>query len=161
MLHHICTYKAKNKRIIHYLRGHPTNLIHKEFRSDQHQYQHQVVPVPFHRFMTNWNTVLLFDLSGSIGRYYSSIMASQPSTTTGTIAAVESISRTINDLDTTLLSEILSFAGPNQYYFIATIDRRFKETYSQVFPNNKMSFVNASTVEHAKFCYELLISSNA
>ena len=58
-----------------------------------------------------------------------------------------------------LLSEILSFVGPNHYYFIAIIDRRFQEAYLQALPNNK-TFINVSTVKHAKLCHQEMKCGN-
>ena len=60
----------------------------------------------------------------------------------------------MDGLDALVISEIISFIGPNHYYFIATINHRFQEGYLEVFPNNKKTYINASTVGYADVCYQ-------
>jgi hypothetical protein len=62
----------------------------------------------------------------------------------------------IKDLDDLLLSKIISYVGQNQYRFVATLDRRFHKHYAQLFPNDTSTYLNASTLEVAKFCVEEL-----
>ena len=61
----------------------------------------------------------------------------------------------LGKLDTSLLSEIISYVGPKHYLFIASIDRRFQKTYVETYPNDKSTYLNASTIEYARMCYEL------
>ena len=60
----------------------------------------------------------------------------------------------MNDLDQSSLTEIVSFIGSNQYRFVAAINRRFHDAYLHAFPDNKETEINASTVSHAKICFE-------
>ena len=57
-------------------------------------------------------------------------------------------------LDGFLLKEIISFVGPNQYFFVASIHTKFYNAYRDTFPQQTTTFLNASTIEHAKFCWE-------
>jgi hypothetical protein len=56
---------------------------------------------------------------------------------------------------TPLLSEIISYVGPKHYLFIASIDRRFQKTYVETYPNDKSTYLNASTIGYARICHEL------
>ena len=60
----------------------------------------------------------------------------------------------LDDLDVFILSEIISYIGPYHYYFVAMINRRFRERYIEVFPKNTKTSVNASTVGYADVCYQ-------
>ena len=59
----------------------------------------------------------------------------------------------LDDLDILVLSEVVSYIGPYHYYFVAMINRRFRERYIEVFPNNRKTSINASTVGYADVCY--------
>ena len=72
-------------------------------------------------------------------------------TTTATTSGNDDTTSPIDNLDGLLLSEIISFIGPFHYYFIATINRRFQESYLEVFPN-KETTINASTLGYAELC---------
>ena len=61
----------------------------------------------------------------------------------------------LGTLDAPLLSEIISYVGPKHYLFIASIDRRFQQTYVETYPNDKSTGLNASTIEYARMCWEL------
>ena len=61
----------------------------------------------------------------------------------------------LGKLDTSLLSEIISYVGPKHYLFIASIDRRFQKAYVQTYPNENFTGLNASTIGYARMCYEL------
>ncbi len=56
--------------------------------------------------------------------------------------------------NTSLVSEIVSSVGINQYRFVASINTSFRDAYSTVFPKNQSTARNASTLEHAKICWE-------
>jgi hypothetical protein len=53
-----------------------------------------------------------------------------------------------------VLQRIISFVGPNQYRFVAEVNHDFKAAYCYIFPDDKRTYYNASTVNHAKSCYE-------
>ncbi len=80
----------------------------------------------------------------------------QPSKDAGVwSAAVESSSSSAFDLlDESLLSEVISHVGHNHYIFIASLHRRFQDTYLRTFRNNRTSLLNISTLECARFCLE-------
>lgn len=64
-------------------------------------------------------------------------------------------------LDVSLISEIISFIGPNQYRFVAGINKSFRWAHLQVFPYGKKTALNASTLELAKICFgELNVKTN-
>ena len=63
---------------------------------------------------------------------------------------------TFESLDEPLVSEILSLIGPNQYRFVAMINRKFLRLYTQHFPQNTNTFINTSTLNHAKIVFEEL-----
>ncbi len=52
-----------------------------------------------------------------------------------------------------VLKHVLTFVGENQYRFIAGVNRCFQCAYSDVFPENKCSYLNASTEKLARFCW--------
>ena len=52
---------------------------------------------------------------------------------------------------------IVEYVGPNQYQFVATINRSFHDAHSKVFPEGSTTFLNASTVELAKYCSDDLL----
>ena len=52
-----------------------------------------------------------------------------------------------------ILRLVVSFIGPKQYRFIATISQRFHAAYVHEFPNDTATIINASTVEYAKICW--------
>jgi hypothetical protein len=53
-----------------------------------------------------------------------------------------------------ILEQIVSFVGKNQYRFVAAINKDFQATYLHLFPDNKQTYVNASTIEHAEISFE-------
>ena len=53
-----------------------------------------------------------------------------------------------------ILQHVVSYIGPRQYRFVASINRTFRTAYSHTFPNNTRTCIDASTVTLAKFCYE-------
>jgi hypothetical protein len=55
---------------------------------------------------------------------------------------------------------ILSFVGHNQYRFVATINHKFHTIYLQLFPNNKRTHYNISTIEHTKISLEYTVLQN-
>jgi hypothetical protein len=55
-----------------------------------------------------------------------------------------------------ILKNIVSFIGEYQYRFVAAINKDFHIAYVQLYSNNKETYYNASTVEHAKICLESL-----
>ena len=60
----------------------------------------------------------------------------------------------LDNMDIALLSEIISFVGSNQYRFVAMVNRRFHKTYFNLYPKYQWTYLNASTVKHAKICWE-------
>jgi hypothetical protein len=78
------------------------------------------------------------------------VIASLEATTTTN--ADSPMSRLSRFDDSCLLKCILSFVGNNQYRFVALINKEFQNVYLQLFPGNKSTYDNASTVEHAKIC---------
>jgi hypothetical protein len=73
-------------------------------------------------------------------------VSANTSTTNQTISPLE---------DSNLLKHILSFVGDKQYRFIASISKTFQSVYVHLFPeNNKSTYINASTIKHAKICTE-------
>jgi hypothetical protein len=50
------------------------------------------------------------------------------------------------------LQHILSFVGCNQYRFVASVSKDFQNAYHQLYPENKTTYCNASTIGHAKIC---------
>ena len=63
---------------------------------------------------------------------------------------------TFESLDEPLVSEIISLIGPNQYRFVAMINRKFLRLYTQLFPQNTNTYINTSTLNHAKIVFEEL-----
>ena len=57
-------------------------------------------------------------------------------------------------MDGLLLSNIISFIGPNQYRFVAAIDKSFHASYVNLFPNDTKTYVSASTMGYAKICLD-------
>jgi hypothetical protein len=51
-----------------------------------------------------------------------------------------------------MLRHILSFVGANQYRFVTPLNKDFMATYLQLFPYNKTTYYNASTIHHANIC---------
>jgi hypothetical protein len=60
----------------------------------------------------------------------------------------------MENLDDLLLATIISFVGCNQYRFVAAISKRLEAAYRNIFPDNKIKYMNASTMEHAKICVD-------
>jgi hypothetical protein len=56
--------------------------------------------------------------------------------------------------NTDILRHILSFVGDNQYRFVASINQTFKAGYLQLYKNNRQTYYNFSTIEHADICME-------
>ena len=53
-----------------------------------------------------------------------------------------------------VLRLVVSFIGSKYYRFIAVISQSFHTAYTQEFPKDKETELNASTVEYAKICWE-------
>ena len=53
-----------------------------------------------------------------------------------------------------LLRLVVSFVGPKHYRFIAMISQKFHAAYTQEFPDDTETELNASTKEYAKICWE-------
>jgi hypothetical protein len=60
----------------------------------------------------------------------------------------------MEQLDVSLITEIISYIGPKWYRFVAPIDRRFHTAYTIVFQNDTRTHVTAMTAQHAQICYE-------
>jgi hypothetical protein len=58
--------------------------------------------------------------------------------------------------DTHLLKYIVSFVGTNQYRFVTAVNRNFQAVYRSLYPDNKRTYYNASTVGHATICFNEL-----
>ena len=52
-----------------------------------------------------------------------------------------------------VLKHVLTFVGDNQYRFVAGVSRCFQQAYSDVFSENKKTYLNASTEDLARFCW--------
>ena len=52
-----------------------------------------------------------------------------------------------------ILPHIVSYLGPHQYRFVASVNRSFQTAYSLAFPTGQDTYPNASTLEHAKMCF--------
>jgi hypothetical protein len=52
-----------------------------------------------------------------------------------------------------LMDCIMSYVGDYQYYFIASVNRSFYKSYTNVFPT-RLTCYNVSTIQHAKICYD-------
>ena len=59
-----------------------------------------------------------------------------------------------------ILSNVLSYVGPTQYRFVAMINQNFKAIYLKLFRNDKTTYLNASTVGHAKICWNEITPGN-
>ena len=57
--------------------------------------------------------------------------------------------------NTDILQVILEFVGRKQYLFVSAINRSFRDAYSKMFCNDSRTLPNASTIEFAKFCFDL------
>ena len=66
----------------------------------------------------------------------------------------------MDNLDVSLISEIISFIGPNQYRFVAATSRKFRNAHLLVFPHQTNTYLNASTLERAKICLDEIISQD-
>jgi hypothetical protein len=53
--------------------------------------------------------------------------------------------------DDNILRDILSYVGEDQYRFVATVNRNFRNTYVSLYPD-KTTFLNVSTMGHATIC---------
>ena len=53
-----------------------------------------------------------------------------------------------------VLQLILSHVGPNQYRFVALVDRRFRDAYQETFRRNYTTYLNVSTKEHARISWK-------
>ena len=60
----------------------------------------------------------------------------------------------LESLDVSLLSEIILLVGPNQYRFVALINRNFRTLHAQLFPQNTNTYINISTLKHAQIVFE-------
>jgi hypothetical protein len=92
----------------------------------------------------------------STGSNNATAAAIEPSPTMNAVAIMdvdmEAVSSPFQNLD--VLKCIVSFIGKNQYRFVAAINQSFKMTYHQLYPNNKTTYYNASTLKHAMICFE-------
>ena len=70
------------------------------------------------------------------------------------IAAAATTESPLDQLDASVFSEIVSFVGDHNYRFVAGINRRFQQTYSEVFRNDRRTLLTGATVEHSKICWE-------
>ena len=52
-----------------------------------------------------------------------------------------------------ILPHIVSYLGPHQYRFVASVNRSFQTAYSLAFPTGQDTYPNASTLEHATMCF--------
>jgi hypothetical protein len=59
-------------------------------------------------------------------------------------------------LDELLLSTVVAYVGKYQYRFVAAINKRFRNGYLKVFPDNKCTIIGAFTLEQAKICFSEL-----
>jgi hypothetical protein len=84
--------------------------------------------------------------------------ATNASTTTTTTTTVTTMITPLQDSN--ILQNIISFVGQNQYRFVAAVNRDFQAVYLQLFPDNKHTYYNASSVGHATLCYNDLAESN-
>jgi hypothetical protein len=64
----------------------------------------------------------------------------------------EAASTLFTDYD--LLGQILSYVGRNQYRFVAAINKDFQKIFLQLFPDNKETYINASTIDHVQISLE-------
>ena len=88
-------------------------------------------------------------------------MSSSPTSAVAAAAGIEtSCGSPFDNLDVALLSDIIAFVGEHQYRFVAIVSRQFQATYSYLFPENRTTYLNASTVEHAKICWEEIHQKN-
>lgn len=73
-------------------------------------------------------------------------------------AAAATSPSSIEDLGTCLLSEIFSYIGPYYYFFVATINHQFRDTYQNLFRDDygTRTNINASTLGYAKVCFKAL-----
>ncbi len=53
-----------------------------------------------------------------------------------------------------VLKHVLSFVGSNQYRFIVGVNRCFQEAHIEAFPENKRTYLKASTENLAGFCWD-------
>jgi hypothetical protein len=53
-----------------------------------------------------------------------------------------------------ILQHIISFVGVNQYRFVAPISHGFQLVYLKLYPGNKQTYFNASSLEHAEISLE-------
>jgi hypothetical protein len=91
----------------------------------------------------------------------SSVTTNATNASATTITTTSTTRMTISPLDDfNLLQNIISFVGKNQYRFVAAINRDFQAVYLKLFPDNKQTYYNASTVGHAALCYNDLVESN-
>jgi hypothetical protein len=67
----------------------------------------------------------------------------------------DDIESTFKNVD--ILLHIISFVGVNQYRFVAAINKEFQTAYLQLYPNNKKTYYNASTLKHTVICFECFL----
>jgi hypothetical protein len=56
-----------------------------------------------------------------------------------------------------ILKLIIAFLGPKRFVLVATINRHFHDAYLNTFPNDRTTYVNASTLQVTKYCMRDLI----
>jgi hypothetical protein len=62
-------------------------------------------------------------------------------------------------VDDDLLRHICSYVGDGQYLFIGSVNRVFEKSYTSLFPK-KWTYIQASTVERAKFYWQNIEASD-
>jgi hypothetical protein len=84
-------------------------------------------------------------------------LTSSPTTVTYNYSALGAL---IENLDIPILTEIVKYIGPNQFRFVAGIHRCVRIAYLLAFDNNKSTYLNASTLAHAKICNEETVTGS-
>ena len=88
----------------------------------------------------------------------SSVTVDTPSVSTSSVLSSSGDSLLLllllDQLDDLPLSMIIAYVGINQYRFVASINKRFRDIYLKVFPGNKRTTICVSTVQQAKICIE-------
>ena len=84
-------------------------------------------------------------------------MSLSPATTSQTSSSPPHFSPTssipFDQITLDVLKHVFSFVGRNQYRFIAGVNRCFREAHLEAFPEDKRTYLNASTEKLARFCW--------
>jgi hypothetical protein len=56
--------------------------------------------------------------------------------------------------NTDILRNVLMFVGKNRYRFIASVNRHFRDTYLELFPDNKETSYYLPTIGQAQICFD-------